>query len=99
VTVDDFRRRLGLRVYKAEIVRCLGLDCGKDFLSFDKTLNRICPDCRAKRVYPEFVSLEDADEELGDNGIIEFDPDYWDFINDNEDLLETLEKDLIYGSI
>ena len=93
--IDDFRRRLGLRIYKEEIVKCLGLDCGKDFLSFDKTLNRICPDCRAKRIRPELVSLEDINEERGDINPIEFDPEYWDFINENEDLIETLEKDIM----
>lgn len=36
-------------VPKAGMVRCLGPDCGKQFLSPDKCRIRICPACKARR--------------------------------------------------
>ena len=86
-SLNEFRRRLGLPIYEPATVKCLGIDengieCNKDFLSYDKRSNRLCPTCRLRINIPDTtIEPEEYWDKIKDVNI-QLDPEYWDFIND-----------------
>ena len=94
MTITDLRKRLGLPPLKPGIVKCLGIDCEKDFYSWDKANNRICPECKRRQNIEEIIIEKDlyisdiTDEQYN----LELDNSYWNFCNDNQELIKELEQ-------
>lgn len=90
---NELREALGLPKLKPGIVICLS--CDEKFWSWDRANNRICPECKRKRLgeYDEDLSPDAPDRE------IEIDPDYWSYSTDNYEIVEELNKRIKNGTI
>jgi uncharacterized CHY-type Zn-finger protein len=78
MTVRELREKLGLPIYKPEPVECLA--CEQIFMSWNKTYNRRCPECRDKQNKAGQLQEEIYWDDLEDL-ILELDEDYFDFLN------------------
>lgn len=89
---DKLRLSLGLPTLKPGVVKCLGINCDKDFLSWDKSLNRICPECKRR------IEAEDEEKDevyFSDMLEIEYnmdlEEDFGVFVASNEDIVSELQ--------